>query len=119
MTIFISGKAPWALGLGMACFVLTSVASAPPNASPSAVYDVSSYYKACTRSEECTLVSTGCDGCCLQAPINRQYLSTYETEKAKNCNISSDPVCGCKNPVIPTSCQNGLCIIYTPATPHP
>ena len=61
--------------------------------------------KHCSDHSSCTLVWTGCDGCCQRQAINKAFVGLYQEKFREACTDYSGPVCHC----IPAD-QIALCV---------
>jgi hypothetical protein len=69
----------------------------------------SSYTGACTRDDDCTLVGTGCDGCCQMGAIRADLVDTYQVNFVAACKGYQGPVCTCPMPPLVARCQDNVC----------
>ena len=56
---------------------------------------ISSSLKQCSTDASCTLVFTGCDGCCQRQAINKAFLDSYQDGFREACASYSGSVCDC------------------------
>lgn len=70
---------------------------------------ISSSVKTCSRDSDCTLVSTGCNGCCQQQAIHASYRDWYAEAFPVACAGYSGPVCDCIPAPVEARCVRQTC----------
>lgn len=65
--------------------------------------------KTCSADAHCTLVGTGCDGCCQLQAVNEAYVDRYRAEFAEACRGYAGPVCDCVSPPTEARCIRRTC----------
>lgn len=75
----------------------------------SAEVSIADSARACQVDEDCSLISTGCDGCCQTSAINKAYVEQYWTEFNQVCSSYRGGVCDCLPISYIPECKNQLC----------
>jgi len=65
--------------------------------------------KTCSRDSDCTLVWTGCDGCCQRQAIRTSYQTWYAEAFQTACTGYSGPVCDCTPGPAVARCVRNTC----------
>lgn len=65
--------------------------------------------KTCSRDSDCTLVWTGCDGCCQQQAIRSIYRDWYAEAFPVACTGYSGAVCDCIPAEVEAQCVRQTC----------
>lgn len=66
--------------------------------------------KTCSRDSDCTLVWTGCDGCCQQQAIRAIYRDWYAEAFPVACTGYSGAVCDCAPAPTEARCIQQFCM---------
>jgi hypothetical protein len=74
-----------------------------------ALVTITSAYTACSAHQDCTLVDTGCNGCCQLGAITREFESNYTANFELACEGYSGGICDCQPPDLVARCEDGAC----------
>ncbi len=71
--------------------------------------EIGAAYLDCAVDEDCTLVATGCDGCCQWGAIDADLNATYEENFGLACDGYRGPQCDCGYRPTVATCVAGTC----------
>ncbi len=68
-------------------------------------------WQACDVVEDCSMVSTSCDGCCGVGVVSAELGGEYDLERDQLCEGYRGAVCDCEAAAQHAECDDGLCIL--------